>query len=73
MAFSTAMSIAATGIQHSFQQLDGAARRIAEPSDNSDLPKDLVSAIQAKHGVAANAAVVKTTDKMVGSLVDMMA
>ncbi|MCA9149335.1 MAG: hypothetical protein KDA92_08560 [Planctomycetales bacterium] len=71
MSFSTAMSVAATGIQQGFQKLDDAARRIAEP-DSDDLAKDLVSAIEAKHSVAANAAVVKTSDKMVGSLVDMM-
>lgn len=72
MSFSTAMSISATGIQQSFQLMDQAARNLAEPDHSTELPRELVSAIEAKHGVAANAAVVKSTDKMLGSLVDML-
>lgn len=72
MSFSIAMSVAATGIQQNIQQLDDSARRLADPLHDANRFRELVSVVQAKHGVAANAAVVRTTDKMVGSLVDML-
>jgi len=40
-------------------------------SSNSDLTKELVNTITGKHGFSANAKVVKTTDEMLGTVLDI--
>ncbi|HPF70472.1 MAG TPA: flagellar basal body rod C-terminal domain-containing protein [Candidatus Krumholzibacteria bacterium] len=37
------------------------------------MPRELVGTIEAKHAYAANAAVVRTADHMLGSLIDILA
>ncbi len=72
MSFS-ALSTASSGIQRNLASLDAAAERIAYQPLGTNTVKDLIDMKVAKHGVAANAAVVRTADEMLGTLVDILA
>jgi hypothetical protein len=53
--------------------MDAAAERIAYQPFGTNTIRDLVDMKMAKHEVAANAAVVRTADEMLGTLVDILA
>ena len=66
------LSIAAAGMQNAANRFEASARRTAEGSlDN--LAVEAVEQIRAKTDLAANAAVVRTADEMVGTLLDVLA
>ena len=66
------LSIAAAGMQNAANRFEASARRTAEGSlDN--LAVEAVEQIRAKTDFAANAAVVRTADEMVGTLLDVLA
>ncbi|MCB9948987.1 MAG: flagellar hook protein FlgE [Rhodospirillaceae bacterium] len=61
---------ALTGMNRAFDQADGAARRIAGGNVEAEPVIDLLSA---KTAVQANAAVVRTADRMQDRLLDILA
>jgi hypothetical protein len=66
----SALSHAASGLDAGFARLDRAADRIAQAGPEPEAAVDLLTA---RHEVAANAAVVRAADDMVGTLLDVMA
>ncbi|ATQ41594.1 flagellar basal body rod C-terminal domain-containing protein [Caulobacter mirabilis] len=67
-----ALPIAASGLLDAASRFDASARRTAAaPLDN--LEKETVARIQAQQDFKANAAVIRTADKMTGTLLDMLA
>ena len=66
------LSIAAAGMQNAANRFEASARRTAEGSLD-DLAVEAVEQIRAKTDFAANAAVVRTADEMVGTLLDVLA
>ena len=79
----TAISIAVRGLQAASLRLNSAATNIVTMRSGSagptasapdaDLPAQVVTMIQAKAEFAANVAVVKTSDRMARSLLDVIA
>lgn len=73
-----AMNTALTGIQNNLRQFEQHASRISRAgipstSDPVDLPSEIVGTKAAQHGYEANLAVLRTSDKMIGSLLDVLA
>lgn len=67
-----ALPIAAAGLMDAASRFDASARRMATaPLDN--LVEESVKQIQAKADFEANAAVVRATDEMMGTLLDITA
>ena len=67
-----ALPIAAAGLLDAANRFDASARRTATaPLD--DLVGETVERIEAKTAFSANAAVIRTTDEMTGTLLDMLA
>lgn len=65
------LTIAAAGMQNAVSRFEGSARRTAEGSlDN--LAVEAVEQIRAKHDFSANAAVARTADEMIGTLLDVL-
>jgi len=46
---------------------------ISETDENISLESEMVGILQAKRGIEANTAVIKTEDEMLGTLIDMLA
>ena len=66
-----ALSSAQSGIADGVARLNGAAGRIA--SRGPAAAEDMVDLLQARPQIAATAAVVRTADDMVGTLLDVLA
>ena len=66
-----ALSIGAAGMVSAVQRFGASAAQTA--SGQGDLVQQVASRIEAKADFQASAAVVKTADKMVGSLLDILA
>ena len=66
----SAFNSATLGIQTHLQQLNDAAAHIASRPLDPDAIVDLLSA---RHGIVANAAVIRTADEVLGTLVDILA
>ncbi|MES2035875.1 MAG: flagellar basal body rod C-terminal domain-containing protein [Pseudomonadota bacterium] len=67
-----ALPIAAAGLLDAANRFDVSARRTAAaPVDN--LERETVTRIQAQADFKANAAVIRTADKMTGTLLDILA
>ncbi|WEK57218.1 MAG: flagellar basal body rod C-terminal domain-containing protein [Candidatus Brevundimonas phytovorans] len=65
------LSIAAAGMQNAASRFESSARRTAEGSlDN--LAVEAVEQIRASQDFSANAAVVRTADDMIGTLLDVL-
>jgi flagellar hook protein FlgE len=67
-----ALSIAAAGMAAAADRFDASARRTAA-DPLVDLGGEIVERITARTGFQANAAVVRTADDMIGTLLDMTA
>ena len=67
----SALTSAQSGLAAGFARLDGAAARVATGAPAE--PEDLVALLQSRQQVAANAAVVRTADDMIGTLLDVLA
>lgn len=72
MSGMSAMASALFGMRAALAQVDRTARALAGPSDPARLPGQLVALKEAEHAFAANTAVVRTADRMVGSLLDVL-
>lgn len=68
-------AVAAAGMQNAFKRLDSSAQRVvrwgASEGEDVDLAEETIEQVKAETELAANAAVVKTADKMMGSLLDI--
>ena len=65
------LSIAAAGMQNAATRFEASARRTAEGSLDT-LAVEAVEQIRAKTDFSANAAVVRTADEMMGTLLDVL-
>ena len=68
-----AINTAVTGITAAFDGMNRAAANIARDGAGGDLQGNIVRLIQARQDVEANAAVVRTADKTIGTLIDVLA
>jgi flagellar basal body rod protein FlgC len=67
-----ALTLAAAGLNDAAMRFDASARRTAEaPLENPE--REIVARVEAKTAVEANAAVIRTADRMTGTLLDMFA
>jgi flagellar hook protein FlgE len=66
------LSSAMSGMANATSRLDRASARIAQP-ETGDLVRDRVDQIVAQHDFAANVAMVRTADEMLGMLIDIVA
>ena len=64
---------ASSGISAGFDRLNKAAGRIARDGAEGDLAGNMVELMRAPQDVRANAAVLRTADEMIGSLIDVLA
>ncbi|CAN1556739.1 hypothetical protein MCEMIH16_02433 [Caulobacteraceae bacterium] len=67
-----ALPIAAAGLNDAVARFDASARRTAA-APLEDPVRDIVDRIEAKTAVKANIAVIRTADRMTGTLLDMLA
>jgi len=68
----SALGHAAHAIHDRMQRFERSAERLAR-SPQPDHVREVVEQMTAKHAVAANVAVIRTADSMVGSLFDIVA
>jgi len=70
-----ALSIANQGMNAAATKQAQSAQRIANPNNpgEGNLPKEMVKQIETENSFAANAAVARTTNEMLGSLIDIVA
>lgn len=61
------------GIDAGFERLDKAAARIARDGASGDLAGDTVELLRARQEVRASAAVIRTADETIGTLLDVLA
>jgi hypothetical protein len=61
------------GITNGITRLNRAAERIARDGAGGDLAGNMVDVLKARHEVKANAAVVRTADETIGTLIDILA
>ena len=64
---------AGSDIAVQFARLDRSAARVARQAPDTDYVQEVVEGIKVKHAVAADAAVIKTKDQMIGTLIDIFA
>ncbi|HYE47069.1 MAG TPA: flagellar basal body rod C-terminal domain-containing protein [Caulobacter sp.] len=70
-----ALSIAAAGLTAATARLDASAQRVARwsPASDVDLAREAVEQVSAKTAFKANAAVIRSADRMMGELLDILA
>ena len=68
-----AIDQALKGINAGFERLDKAARHLAGMGPQHDAAGSVVDMMRARHDVQANVAVVRTADRMIGSVIDVLA
>ena len=68
-----AINQALTGINAAFDGMNRAAANIARDGAGGDLQGNIVKLMQARQDVKANSAVVRTADKTIGTLIDVLA
>jgi len=68
-----AINQALTGITTAFDGMNRAAANIARDGAGGDLQGNIVRLMQARQDVKANAAVIRTADKTIGTLIDVLA
>ena len=73
MSSISAIGSALYDILKNLRQFDGAASRVAGQPPDSDLAADIIDLKTARHGIYANAQVIHTADKMLGTLIDTFA
>lgn len=61
------------GIAAGFERLDKAAARVARGGAEGDLAGNMVDLMKARHQVRASAAVIRTADETIGTLLDVLA
>jgi hypothetical protein len=69
----SAISHAAQGLDAGFERLSQAADRIARNGAADGLAGNMLDMLKARHNVRANVAVVRTSDEMTGTLLDVLA
>ena len=69
----TAITKSAQGLDAGFDRLAQAADRIARHGAGDDLAGNMVDVLKAREDVRANVAAVRTADKTLGTLLDVLA
>ena len=67
------LDVALIGMQAAMDQLVRTAERIAQLTEDGDLPRDIVELISLHRRFEANATVVRTANEMLGTLLDLFA
>lgn len=62
-----------SGIAAGFERLDKAAARVARDGADGDLAGTMIDLMKARHQVRASAAVIRTADDTIGTLLDVLA
>lgn len=62
-----------SGIAAGFERLDKAASRVARDGAEGDLAGNMIDLMKARHQVRASAAVIRTADETIGTLLDVLA
>ena len=62
-----------SGIAAGFDRLDNAAARVARDGAEGDLAGNMIDFMRARHQVRASAAVIRTADETIGTLLDVLA
>ena len=62
-----------SGIAAGFERLDKAAVRVARDGAEGDLAGSMIDLMRARHQVRASAAVIRTADETIGTLLDVLA
>ena len=73
MIFAPPADFSLSGLQSHLQRLNRTAARLASFSPDTELEAGMVQVIIDRRGFQANAAVIRTVDEMVGSLLDVLA
>jgi hypothetical protein len=68
-----ALDHAARGLDGGFDRLNDATASIRRDGAGGDLAATMVDVLKARQDVRANAAVVRTADEMIGTLLDVLA
>ena len=68
----SSINSAMSGMAEATGRFDRASARIAQPQPEDPI-RDRVDQIAAQHAFAANVAIVRTADEMIGSLIDIVA
>ena len=68
-----ALSTSLAGMTAAFARLDRAAGKIASADSTDSLPEAAVDLVEARTSVRANAAVLRSTDETIGTLLDVLA
>ena len=68
----SAVGTAFMGIQRNFAMFDSAANRLAMQSFDAESIRDVRDMKLAKHGVAANAAVLRVADEMTSEVINLL-
>jgi hypothetical protein len=68
-----AIGQALAGLNAGFDRMNVAAARIARDGAHGDLTGNVITVMQASQDVRANAAVVRTADKTIGTIIDVLA
>jgi hypothetical protein len=68
-----AINQALAGLNAGFDQMNRAAAKIARDGAGGDLEANIVSMMEARQNVRANSTVVRTADKTIGTLIDVLA
>ncbi|WP_299642982.1 hypothetical protein [Devosia sp.] len=69
------LAIASAGLNTAFGRFERSAERtaqLASPTSDVDYGSEIVEQIGARHAVAANIAVLKAADRMMGELLDIL-
>jgi hypothetical protein len=67
------LAVSSEGISRGFTRLERAAQGLAAADDTSNLPAAAVDLVSAKTEVRANTAVLRATDRLLGTLLDVLA
>ncbi len=62
-----------SGIAAGFERLDKAAVRVSRDGVEGDLAGNMIDLMRARHQVRASAAVFRTADETIGTLLDVLA
>lgn len=66
------LDIAFTGMQASLEQMECVGERMAHLISGNDPARDMVKLITQERAFEANAAVARTADEVVGSIIDLI-
>jgi hypothetical protein len=73
LAMISSLGNAGAALSAQFRRFERSAARVATPEPAPDLVRETVEQMASRHAVAANVAVARVSDELVGTLVDIFA